>query len=372
MDYAISLASVLAAAERINGPAHRTPVLTCRSLETLTARESNDSRRLFFKVSSFTDLNKCRLCCIYLLWYCNKCENLQKVGAFKYRGALNAVKRLLQEKEMKGEVEETTFITHSSGNHAQALALAARDAKCKAVVVMPNDSPRVKQNAVRGYGAEIVLCAPTDKAREVAANNIIKTTGAYFVHPSNDPDVMSGQGTVALEMLEQAMQEYGVVLDAIVVPIGGGGLCSGVAMATKQSVQPGIKVFAVEPIGASDAYNSFQERNLMGHTGPVNTVADGLRTTLGYEGYGATTADISLKEKGDNTWPIVRDFVDEILLVSDEEIVSAMKLIWERMKLIAEPSGAVAAAAVLANKLPVGVTNVGIVISGGNVDIENL
>ncbi|KAG6971963.1 hypothetical protein JG688_00004209 [Phytophthora aleatoria] len=326
-DYAISLASVQAAAERIHGFAHRTPVLTCHALETIAA-EDGAPKRLFFK-----------------------CENFQKVGAFKYRGALNAVKKSLQE---KGEKGDTTFVTHSSGNHAQALSLAARDANCKAVIVMPNNSPSVKQKAVRGYGAEVILCKPTNEAREKTANDVVETTGAQFVHPSNDPDVMSGQGTVALELLEQAKQEYGVELDAIVVPIGGAGLCSGIAMAAK-SIQPGIKVFAVEPTGAADAYNSFQKRELMGHTSPVDTVADGLRTQL-----------------GNNNWPVVRDFVDEIILVSDDEIVSAMKLIWERMKLVVEPSGAVATAAILAHKLPAGITNVGIVFSGGNVDLEKL
>ncbi|KAK1929049.1 putative serine racemase [Phytophthora citrophthora] len=338
-DYAISLASVKAAAERINGFAHRTPVLTCHALETIATGENETPKQLFFK-----------------------CENLQKVGAFKYRGALNAVKKFLQENEQTS----TTFVTHSSGNHAQALSLAARDANCNAVIVMPNNAPVVKQSAVRGYGAQVLLCEPTNEAREKMANEVVKDTGARFVHPSNDPDVMSGQGTVALELLEQAKDEYGVELDAIIVPIGGAGLCSGVAMAAKcidltmlptisQSLKPGIKVFAVEPTGAADAYNSFQKGELMGHTGPVNTVADGLRTTL-----------------GDNNWPIVRDFVDEILLVSDEEIVSAMKLIWERMKLVVEPSGAVATAAVLAHKLPKGINNVGIVFSGGNVDLEKL
>lgn len=326
-DYAISLASVQAAAQRINGLAHRTPVLTCHALETIATGENETPKRLFFK-----------------------CENLQKVGAFKYRGALNAVKKFLQENEQPS----TTFVTHSSGNHAQALSLAARDAKCNAVIVMPNNAPAVKQSAVRGYGAQVVLCEPTNEAREKRANEVVKDTGARFVHPSNDPDVMSGQGTVALELLEQAKDQYGVELDAIIVPIGGAGLCSGVAMAAK-SLKPGIKVFAVEPTGAADAYNSFQKGELMGHIDPVNTVADGLRTTL-----------------GDNNWPVVRDFVDEILLVSDEEIVSAMKLIWERMKLVVEPSGAVATAAVLAQKLPKGINNVGIVFSGGNVDLEKL
>ncbi|KAL7993843.1 putative pyridoxal-phosphate dependent enzyme, CCR4-NOT complex subunit/5 domain superfamily [Plasmopara halstedii] len=321
---------VLAAAARIDGHAHRTPVQKCHALEMIVNEKSPTPKQLFFK-----------------------CENFQKVGAFKYRGALNAVKKFLHETEQEN-MTNTTFITHSSGNHAQALSLAARDANCKAVIVMPKNSPSVKQNAVRGYGADIVLCEPTNEARAKAANEIVEATGAYFVHSSNDIDVMSGQGTIALEILEQVKQEYGVDLDAIVVPIGGAGLCSGVAMAAK-SVQPGIKVFAVEPAGAADAYNSFQKRELMGHSTPVNTVADGLRTIL-----------------GDNNWPIVRDFVDDILLVTDDEIVWAMKLIWERMKLVVEPSGAVATAAVLTNKLPAKVTNIGIVLSGGNIDLEKL
>ncbi|CAH0473825.1 unnamed protein product [Peronospora belbahrii] len=331
-EYAISLANVQAAAKRLHGFAHRTPVLTCHALDSIaTTVGDGDAKRLFFK-----------------------CENLQKIGAFKYRGALNAVTKFLQEKQQRGEEGDTTFVTHSSGNHAQALALAARDAHCKAVIVMPNNSPRVKQNAVRNYGAQVVLCAPTNEARQETADQVVAATTGHFIHSSNDPDVMSGQGTVALELLEQVQQEYGVTLDAIIVPIGGAGLCSGVAMAAK-SVQPDIKIFGVEPTGAADAYNCFQKRQLMGHTGPVSTVADGLQTTL-----------------GDKNWPIVRDFVDDILLVSDDEIVSAMKLIWERMKLVVEPSGAVATASVLANKVPDGLVNVGIVFSGGNVDLERL
>ncbi|TDH64757.1 hypothetical protein CCR75_001382 [Bremia lactucae] len=331
-EYAISLASVLAAAEQINGLAHRTPVLTCHALDKIATGDNWPSKRLFFK-----------------------CENFQKVGAFKYRGALNAVKNfLLDETEKVTDLKDTTFVTHSSGNHAQALSLAAKDANCKAIIVMPENSPSVKQSAVRGYGADIILCEPTNEARSRTANDVVKATGAHFVHPSNDSDVMSGQGTIALELLDQAKQEYGVELDAIVVPIGGAGLCSGIAMAAK-SLQPSIKIFAVEPDGAADAYNSFQKRELIGHTSPVKTVADGLRTVL-----------------GSNNWPIVRDFVDEIVLVSDDEIIMAMKLIWERMKLVVEPSGAVATAAVLMHKLPPDIINVGIVLSGGNVDLEKL
>lgn len=329
-DYAISLASVLDAADRIKGHAHRTPVLKCHALDMIAEDKSKDPKRLFFK-----------------------CENFQKVGAFKYRGALNAVRKYLQQTEPK-DAHDVTFVTHSSGNHAQALSLAARDANCKALIVMPNNSPSVKQNAVRGYGADVVLCEPTNEARAKAANEIVKAKEAYFVHSSNDIDVMSGQGTIALEMFEQVKQEYSVELDAIVVPIGGGGLCSGIAMAAK-STHPNTKIFAAEPTGAADAYNSFQKRELLGHITPVNTVADGLRTVL-----------------GDNNWPIVRDFVDDVVLVTDDEIVWTMKLIWERMKLVVEPSGAVAAAAVLTHKLPLGITNVGIVLTGGNMDLEDL
>ncbi|TYZ58796.1 hypothetical protein PybrP1_001572 [[Pythium] brassicae (nom. inval.)] len=334
--YAISLESVQQAAQRIDGAAHRTPVLTSQTLDTLATQAQGRPVRLFFK-----------------------CENLQRVGAFKYRGALNAVKKHVESRDAgDDDAPPPTFVTHSSGNHAQALALAARDANARAVIVMPNNAPIVKQNAVRGYGAEVVLCEPTNEARESAAQGVVEALGARFVHPSDDVDVMSGQGTAAVELLEQAEQQFGVTLDAVVVPIGGGGLCSGVAMAAK-SLAKHIKVFAAEPIGAADAHRSFTSGQLSGHTTPPDTVADGLKTTL-----------------GDNNWPVIREFVDEIVLVSDDEIVATMKLMWERMKLVVEPSGAVATAAAITHKLPVAdgtaVLNIGVVISGGNVDLDKI
>ncbi|KAF1322438.1 Serine racemase, partial [Globisporangium splendens] len=338
--YAISLASIEQAAQRIQGLAHRTPVLTCHTLDALAsdARGASEQQsvRLFFK-----------------------CENLQKIGAFKYRGALNAVRKYQEQHQDGGNVP--TFVTHSSGNHAQAVALAAKDTQSKAIIVMPNNAPAVKVNAVRGYGAEVVLCEPTGEAREAEAQRCADASNGYLIHPSDDVDVMSGQGTAALELLAQVQEQYSVTLDAVVVPIGGGGLCSGVAMATK-SLSKDTKVFAAEPTGAADAYRSFSSGELSGHNAPPNTVADGLKTTL-----------------GDNNWPVIRDFVDDIVLVSDEEIVSTMKLMWERMKLVVEPSGAVAAAAVLTNKSPLnnsdetnGIKNIGIVISGGNIDLDRL
>ncbi|GLD99899.1 hypothetical protein PINS_up008627 [Pythium insidiosum] len=307
--YAISLESIQAAAQRIDGLAHRTPVLTCATLDAMAARGDSGQEipvRLFFK-----------------------CENFQKIGAFKYRGATNAIRRCLEERP----TDSRTFVTHSSGNHAQAVALATRDARCNAVIVMPENAPLVKQQAVRGYGAEIVFAAPTVSAREEVAAQVVERTNGHFIHPSNDVDVMSGQGTAALELLEQVQQQYGATLDAVVVPVGGGGLCSGVAMAVK-SMDPSIKVFAVEPEGAADASRSFLSRQLQGHSTPPQTIADGLRTTL-----------------GDNNFPVIRDLVDDIVLVGDDEIVAAMRLLWERMKVVVEPSGAVSAAGVLFNKL---------------------
>lgn len=331
-DYAISLASIRAAATRIDGLAHRTPVLTCGSLDAAASTAAGRPIHLFFK-----------------------CENLQKIGAFKYRGALNAVKKALETAE-DGDTQRT-FVTHSSGNHAQAVALAARDAGCKAVIVMPENAPVVKVNAVRGYGAQVVFSDAMPASREAVAEEWVQKTGGHFIHPSNDVDVMSGQGTAALELLDQV----DAALDAVVVPVGGGGLCSGVTIAIK-SVDPSIKVFAVEPEGAADAHASFTAKQLLGHATPPATIADGLRSTL-----------------GDNNFPVIRDLVDAVVLVPDSDIVATMKLMWERMKLVVEPSGAVSTAGVLANKLPLDVfpttketVNVGIIISGGNVDLDHL
>ncbi|DBA03182.1 TPA: hypothetical protein N0F65_003902 [Lagenidium giganteum] len=337
--YAISLASIRDAARRIDGLAHRTPVITCRALDAIASKAHGQPLRLFFK-----------------------CENLQKVGAFKYRGALNAVRKHLDDRRVTDANNRdavATFVTHSSGNHAQALALAAKDAGCRAVIVMPQNAPQVKQRAVAGYDAQIVLCEPILEARDSTAKRECERTNGTFVHPSNDPDVMSGQGTVGLELLEQVEAEHGVQLDAVLMPIGGGGLASGIAMAVK-SMKPETTVLAVEPVGAADAHASFRAGQLQGHTTPPLTIADGLKTTL-----------------DNNNWPVIQHHVDDILLVTDDEIVATMRLMWERMKLVVEPSGAVATAALIHGKLPSNtnsaeVRNIGIVISGGNVDLDNL
>eukprot|EP01116_Phalansterium_solitarium_P024254 TRINITY_DN8835_c0_g1_i2.p1 TRINITY_DN8835_c0_g1~~TRINITY_DN8835_c0_g1_i2.p1 ORF type:complete len:322 (+),score=107.27 TRINITY_DN8835_c0_g1_i2:49-1014(+) len=271
-----------------------------------------------------------------------KCENFQKVGAFKFRGASNVVFSLPEELAKKG------VVTHSSGNHGQALALAAKMRGIPAYIVMPNNSPSVKKAAVEGYGATVILCEPNQQARESTCERIVKETGGTMVHPYNDPRVISGQGTLALELLEQVPN-----LDAIIVPVGGGGMVSGVCLAAR-GVKPGIRIFAAEPKGADDAARSMQAGEWVPQTNP-NTVADGLKTSL-----------------GSITWPIIRDNVEKVFTVSEEEIIAAMRLVWERMKLVIEPSAAVGVAVALSDEfrqLP-GLANVGVVICGGNIDLD--
>jgi threonine dehydratase len=273
-----------------------------------------------------------------------KCENLQKVGAFKYRGATNAVRKLSDTEAATG------VVTHSSGNHAQALALAARVRGVPAHIVMPRTAPLVKKNAVEGYGGIVTLCEPTLAAREAAAAELVAQTGATLIPPFDHPDVIAGQGTAALELLDEVPD-----LDAIVTPVGGGGLLSGCAIAAR-GINPAISVFAAEPLGADDAARSKAAGAFIPQTSP-NTIADGLLTSL-----------------GELTWPIVRDRVDRIFTVTDDQIRSAMRLVWERMKLIVEPSGVVGLAAALGKEfreLP-GVRKVGIVFSGGNVNLDTL
>ncbi|KZT59980.1 serine racemase [Calocera cornea HHB12733] len=322
MNYAISLADIQAAARRIKGYVHRTPIMTCQTLDALAGRH------LVFKP-----------------------ENLQKVGAFKARGAFNAV---LSIKETSPETLTRGVITHSSGNHAQALALAARDSGCPANIIMPSNAPSVKKAAVRGYGATVHECEPTLEAREATADKVEKATGGVFIHPYNNPLIMAGQGTVALEMLEQA-EEAGTPLDAVLIPVGGGGLLSGCTVAVK-SLRPGVKVFAAEPKGADDTYTSLKSGEWVPSVKP-DTVADGLLTST-----------------GDLTFPIIRDKIDDIFVVDEEEIIRATKLVWERMKLVVEPSAAVTLAVALFNadfkRAAEGCKTVGIVFTGGNVDFE--
>jgi threonine dehydratase/serine racemase len=273
-----------------------------------------------------------------------KCEHLQKVGAFKFRGACNAVWRLVPEVAARG------VVTHSSGNHAQALALAARMRGIPAHIVMPNNAAAVKRRAVEGYGARVIPCAPTLAARESTAAAVLGETGATLIPPYNHSDVIAGQGTAGLELLEQVTG-----LDALVAPVGGGGLLAGVCIAAK-ALDPAIRVLGAEPAGADDAARSKALGVLIPQTEP-HTIADGLLTSL-----------------GDLTWPVIRDQVDGIITVSEEEIRIAMRLAWERGKLLIEPSAAVALAAVLAPdfRTLAGAHRVGVILSGGNVDLERL
>jgi threonine dehydratase/serine racemase len=313
--YAADLAAVQAASRRIRDHVHRTPVATCTTLDRLAGRA------------------------LVL-----KCENLQRVGAFKFRGASNAVAALPDEVAARG------VVTHSSGNHGQALALAALLRGIPAHIVMPRNAAAVKLEAVRGYGAHVVLCEPTLPARDASAAALQQRTGASLVPPFDHPDVIAGQGTVALELLDQVSD-----LDAIVAPVGGGGLVSGIALAARE-LAPGLRVFAAEPRGADDAARSKSLGQLVPQTDP-RTLADGLLTGL-----------------GELTWPVIRDLVEAVLTVSEEEIVNAMRLLFERAKIVAEPSAAVALAAVLSNEFRArpGLARVGVVLSGGNVDLDRL
>jgi threonine dehydratase len=315
MTYAADLNAVRDAAARLNGVAHRTPVATCATLDRLAGR------RLFFK-----------------------CEHLQRVGAFKFRGAWNAVAQLSDAVAARG------VVTHSSGNHAQAVALAAKLRGITAHIVMPSTAAAVKRRAVEAYGGRVITCAPTLEARESTAAAVLADTGGTLIPPYDHPDIIAGQGTAALELLEQVSD-----LDAIVVPVGGGGLLSGTCIAAKAR-RASIRLFAAEPTGADDAARSMAAGTLIPQTAP-DTIADGLLTSL-----------------GQLTWPIIRAHVERVVTVSDAEIIAAMRLAWERAKLLIEPSAAVALAAVRADEFKRldGMPRVGVMLSGGNVDLDNL
>ncbi|MFY0697951.1 MAG: pyridoxal-phosphate dependent enzyme [Balneola sp.] len=306
--------SDIKAAHRIIDPyAHRTPVLT-------SAKVNNRSNAAVFF----------------------KCENFQKVGAFKFRGACNAVLTLSDEEAGHG------VATHSSGNHAQALALAARIRGIKAYVVMPENAPKVKVEAVKNYGAEVTFCEASLDAREGTLAKVVKRTGATIIHPYNDCRIVAGQGTAAVELLEECL-----FLDIVMTPIGGGGLLSGTALAVK-SINPDIEVIGTEPVEADDAYRSFKAGKLI-PAYSTNTIADGLRTSL-----------------GELPFQIIRKHVDDILTVDEESIISAMRFIWERMNMIIEPSCAVPVAALFNNQERFAGKKIGIIITGGNVDLDNL
>jgi len=307
------LADVQAAAARIKPYAHRTPVLTCASLNRLVGAE---------------------------LWC--KCENFQKVGAFKFRGACNAVFSLSEPEAQHG------VATHSSGNHAAAVALAAQVRGIKAHIVMPDSAPAVKKAAVAGYGGTIVYCAPTLAAREATLERVVHETGATFIHPYNDARVIAGQGTAALELLADVPD-----LDVIMAPVGGGGLLSGTAIVTT-ALAPATQVIAAEPEAADDAYRSLQAGRIVPALDP-RTIADGLRTSL-----------------GELTFAIIQRHVQQIVTVSEAAISSAMRHVWERMKIVIEPSAAVPIAALLERKIDLTGKRIGVILSGGNVDLDTL
>lgn len=319
----ITVDDVIAAAARIKDKVHRTPVLSCTTLDEFASTDRQPRRILF------------------------KCENLQKTGSFKIRGASNALSQMSEADLARG------VVAHSSGNHAQAIASAAAIIGAQAYIVMPENAPQVKKDAVRGYGAEVVECESTINARESTCQEIISRTGATFVHPSNDTQVMAGQGTLMLEFLEQAA-ELGDPLDAVLVPVGGGGMLSGSSVACK-ALSPTTLVFGAEPELAGDARESLHKKELVPHY-PPKSCADGLLTGL-----------------GTNTFPVVLENVDEIFTVTEFQIIQAMKLVWERMKQIIEPSAAVGVAVALYNddfrKLD-GIHTIGIVLCGGNVQLS--
>ncbi len=301
---------VEAARERLRLIANRTPVMTSRTLNAITGGQ------------------------IFL-----KCENFQRIGAFKFRGAYNAISQLTFEEKRKG------VITHSSGNHAQAVALAANLLDVNAVIVMPENSSQVKIAATRGYGAKIVFCGikPTDRAEKTA--ELIKQHEYTLIHPYNDLNVIYGAGTAAYELIDEVGS-----LDMVLAPVGGGGLISGTSIAVK-GLCPEAKVIGVEPKNANDAYRSFKTGKIVPSVNP-NTIADGLRTSL-----------------GNITFKIIQENVDDILTVTEKQILEAMKFLWERMKLVVEPSGAVPLAGLRFGDLNVKNKRVGLIISGGNIDL---
>ena len=308
-----TLTEVRQAGERIRPYAHRTPVLTCASLDERVGAQ------------------------VFM-----KCENLQKVGAFKFRGACNAVFSLTDEEAARG------VATHSSGNHAQALALAAWIRGIPAHIVMPENAPAVKKAAVAGYGGQITFCEQTLQARESTLAQVVGGTGATVIHPYNNFHVIAGQGTATLELLEEIPD-----LDVVIAPVGGGGLLSGTSIAAK-GTSPGIRVIAAEPEMADDAYRSLQAGHIIPSENP-RTIADGLLTSL-----------------CDLTFSIIQKNVEQIVTVSETAILESMKFIWERAKVIIEPSAAVPVGLLWERKIDLSGLRVGVILSGGNVDLERL
>jgi len=271
-----------------------------------------------------------------------KCENFQKMGAFKMRGAMNAILNLSEGQKDKG------VVTHSSGNFAQALSLAANKLGITAYIVMPSSAPKVKIDAVRGYGGEVTICLPTLKDRKTNAERISIENGATFIHPSNDLDVIKGQGTAAFELLEKYSN-----LDAIFTPVGGGGLVAGTILAVQQK-SPNCKIYGGEPENVDDAFRSLKSGRIETNE-TTDTIADGLKTHL-----------------GDINFPIIQNGIEEIVLVTEDQILSALKLIWSRLKIVIEPSSAVAFAALINKSSDLNSKNIGVILSGGNVNLDNI
>jgi len=308
-----SLQEIVEAHQRIRPFIHRTPVLTCEGIDRLVDAQ---------------------------IWF--KCENMQKVGAFKARGATNAIRSLDPGQLIKG------VATHSSGNHAQALSWAAGLSSIDAHIVMPSNSSKVKVEAVRSYGGDITFCEPTLEARETTLAQVINRTGALEIHPYNNLKIIAGQATATVELLEEVRN-----LDIVMAPVGGGGLLSGTALACHY-IAPEIRVIAAEPAQADDAFKSFTQKTFIPSVNP-NTIADGLRTSLG-----------SL------TFPIILSYVNKVVTVSEASIIAAMRLLLERMKVVVEPSAAVPLAAVMEEPVLFRGQKIGIILSGGNVDLDQL
>jgi len=364
-EHCINFQDVQSAANRIKSLVHKTPVMTSTSIDQLC-----DNRRIFFKVEAF-----------------------QRTGSFKFRGALNATMSLIEQQQQQQQQHQhqqkeeavspkntskndtncnVNIVTHSSGNHAAAVALAAKLAsdatnqKICATIVMPQSAPEIKVNGVKGFGGEIIMCDNTNEAREKKADEIVDERNAVFIHPSENEFVIAGQGTASLEFVDQVRQQMLEQLegqcgelDAVIIPVGGGGLAAGNSVGFRGQLK-NCKIILAEPELMNDAKRSKDAGRLLGHdkNNPLNSVADGLKTTL-----------------GPNTWPIIRDLVDDIITVSEEEILRATKLVWERLKVCIEPSAGVGVAVAIGSefrkKYPVesGVKNVGVILCGGNVDV---
>mmetsp|Transcript_47788 Transcript_47788/g.116314 ORF Transcript_47788/g.116314 Transcript_47788/m.116314 type:complete len:378 (+) Transcript_47788:129-1262(+) len=353
-DYCIAFDDVLDAAARISDTVHRTPVLTSSTIMMKGREQEGEAIRCYDDGKNFFF----------------KCEALQKTGSFKFRGALNAIRSKVQELEKEeagNEVSNLQVVTHSSGNHAQAIALASKlsssaQVNVQATIVMPNNAPTVKKAAVQSYGATIVEVEPTNEARQAESNRIVQNDpNSVFIHPSENPYVIAGQGTVCYEFIDQLREMQVHTLDVVIIPVGGGGLASGnITYLRGLFGRQRIKIVLAEPEVLDDAKRSFESQTLLKHD-PANklqSVADGLKTTL-----------------GPNTWPIIRDLVDDIMAVSEREILRCTKLVWERLKVMIEPSAGVGVAVAQSRefnqKYPKsqGYNNVGIILCGGNVDI---